>query len=57
MTDPLVRKKQGLSNKQHQPKPGADARVVRQDKNPPRKTSNSNPERNPRDQKGRGGSK
>jgi hypothetical protein len=28
-----------------------------QDVNPPKKTSNDNPERNPRDQKGRGGSK
>ncbi len=28
-----------------------------QDANPPRKTSTDNPERNPRDQKGRGGSK
>jgi hypothetical protein len=29
----------------------------RQHPNPPRKTANDNPERNPRDQKGRGGSK
>lgn len=57
MTDPLVRKKQGQSTKQHEPRPGEDPRVPRQDQNPPRKTSNSNPERNPRDQKGRGGSK
>lgn len=28
-----------------------------QDANPPKKTSTDNPERNPRDQKGRGGSK
>ena len=28
-----------------------------QHQNPPRKTSTDNPERNPRDQKGRGGSK
>jgi hypothetical protein len=28
-----------------------------QHQNPPRKTDNNNPERNPRDQKGRGGSK
>jgi len=33
-------------------KPGAQ-----QHPNPPRKTDNDNPERNPRDQKGRGGSK
>jgi hypothetical protein len=29
----------------------------RQHQNPPRKTDTNNPERNPRDQKGRGGSK
>ena len=28
-----------------------------QHQNPPKKTDNNNPERNPRDQKGRGGSK
>jgi hypothetical protein len=33
-------------------KPGAQ-----QHQNPPRKTDTNNPERNPRDQKGRGGSK
>jgi hypothetical protein len=33
-------------------KPGSQ-----QQQNPPRKTDTNNPERNPRDQKGRGGSK
>ena len=57
MTDPLIRKKQGQSAKQHQPRPDATRNTGRQHQHPPEKTSNSNPERNPRDQKGRGGSK
>jgi hypothetical protein len=49
MTKPM--KQQEMEEKAKK-KPGGQ-----QHPNPPRKTSTDNPERNPRDQKGRGGSK